>query len=206
MSENMPDAQAAQSRAVVICASPRMASYLLCEALEATERFGVPREYFDHHEGKVKWWVDRLGIKGDEDYVDKVIAAGSTPNGVFGVKLFPYQAPDLVNRFLRMSGWLRIEGKRPTFVDCLRTRFDELQYIWMRRRNQVAQGISLYRASKSGVWHVRPESELPSPSSNEAAFEFAEIDSQVRSVEESDRQWQRFFALGGVLRGFRRQP
>jgi len=182
-----------QRRAFVICTAPRSGSYLLAEALEGTGCLGVPREYFDEHPNKAKWWIDRLGIARDQDYIDKVIAAGSTANGVFGLKLLWPQASDLVNRFKRVPGVQLPAVANPTFVDCLRTRFGSLSYLWLRRRNKVAQGISLYRAFKTAVWHVRPDAVSADPNGPDIAFDFEEIDHRVQQVTEYDERWHRFF-------------
>jgi LPS sulfotransferase NodH len=176
--------------AFVICTGPRTGSYLLSEALEGTGCLGVPREYFDSHHNKAKWWIDRLGIKGDEDYVDKVTVAGSTPNGVFGLKLLWPQVPDLVSRFTRTPGV--VLPAQPTFIDCLHTRFDSLRYVWLRRRNKIAQAISLHRAFTTDIWHVRADApEKPRP--QDLAFNFEEIDRRVLEVMQYDRQWHNFF-------------
>ena len=69
----------------LVCATPRSGSTLLCEALGSTDLAGPPAEYFlpkdDGH------WCREWDVKGFEAFVDRALAAGSTPNGVFGAKV-----------------------------------------------------------------------------------------------------------------------
>jgi LPS sulfotransferase NodH len=196
MAEEAAAAEAARqqqkSRAVVICTSPRSSSYLLSEAIEATGCLGTPREYFDADAGKERWWVERLGITGPENYIEKVIARGSTSNGVWGLKLHWYQIPDLINRFVASPASHLQHRPNLTFVDCLKTRFRDIDYVWLRRENKVAQAISWCRAMKTGVWHVRPKAEVPAATPN-LQFDFDEIDRQVQEFVDADRGWYEFF-------------
>jgi LPS sulfotransferase NodH len=177
-------------RAVVICSAPRTGSYLLSEALESTGCLGVPREYFDEHQNKAKWWIDRLKITNDADYFEKVIAHGSTSNGIFGLKIHWFQIPDLIKRFAQSTG--TFSSAETDLDDCLRRRFDTIHYLWLRRRNSVAQGISLYRAYKTEVWHIRMDA-TPIPPLN-MPFDLEGVDRYVRMVEDYDRMWRDFFA------------
>ncbi len=187
-----PAAQVGRSRAVVICTAPRSSSYLMSEAIESVGSLGIPREYFDHDKGKEKWWVDKLGITGPADYIEKVITHGSTPNGVWGLKLHWYQVPDLIKRFVASPASQLQPRPDLTFVDCLRTRFTDINYVWLRRENKVAQAISWCRAMKTGVWHVRPKAGVPRATPN-LEFDFDAIDRQVQEFVEADRGWYDFF-------------
>ncbi len=75
----------------LICATPRSGSTLLCGLLRSTGIAGKPESYFrrddlgDH--------ADRWGIPQpvdgavDTTYVRAAVAAGRTPNGVFGARI-----------------------------------------------------------------------------------------------------------------------
>jgi LPS sulfotransferase NodH len=186
---------AAARQALVICTSPRSGSYLLSEGLESTQLLGRPQEYFDNHEWKEKWWVERLGIESEADYWDKVVARGSTPNGVFGVKLHWFQLPDVSRRLAAAEGEF-MPIIETDVDDCLRRRFDTVHYIWLRRRNKVAQAISYYRAVQSRIWHVRAEKKLDPASrdNDKLQFDFDQIDYYARQLEHWDERWQEYFS------------
>jgi LPS sulfotransferase NodH len=80
----------------MICAAPRTGSTLLAQALRDTGRAGRPSEFFDIHEHNERFWINSLGITSDAQYFDKVLAAASTENGIFGQKLHWHQAPALL--------------------------------------------------------------------------------------------------------------
>jgi LPS sulfotransferase NodH len=187
-----PGAQ--RATACIICTAPRTGSSLLAEALAATGCLGVPAEYFDIHEKNKSYWMQRLGIAESADYLEKVIAAGSTANGVFGLKIHWHQIPALLRAFAAMAGTdLAQASKRPLDV-WLKSRFANCHYLWLRRRNKVAQGISYYRATLSDVWRVRAGAKSgPVAAGRAVPFDFAEIDRHVRLVEDFDRRWLEFF-------------
>jgi trehalose 2-sulfotransferase len=81
--------------ACVICTAPRTGSSLLGEALTSTGCAGRASEYFDIHKHNEQTWITKFKIAQDKDYLEKVIAAGTTPNGVFGLKLHWHQIPAL---------------------------------------------------------------------------------------------------------------
>jgi LPS sulfotransferase NodH len=85
--------------ACVICTAPRTGSSLLGEALTSTGCAGRPREYFDIHKRNEQNWIDQFKIAQDKDYLEKVITAGTTSNGVFGLKLHWHQIHALSAKF-----------------------------------------------------------------------------------------------------------
>jgi LPS sulfotransferase NodH len=178
-------------RGYVICTTPRCGSYLLCEALEATHRLGTPREYFDASPGKEKSWVDKLQIETPRDYIEKVMAAGAAPNGVFGLKLHGYQIEDMNRRFALAAGCEPTPGVSNAF-GWLRHRFEPLQFVWLRRRNKVAQAISLHRAFATGLWHQRPVAD-GAAAAERAKFDFEALERHCDWLDAQDRDWFEFF-------------
>jgi trehalose 2-sulfotransferase len=191
--------------AYVICTAPRTGSSLLAEALASTGQAGRPKEYFDIHKHNEQHWINQLKIPRKEDYLDRVIAAGTTPNGVFGLKLHWHQLPALASKFASAAGSQIVPGTKiaPAQVmldELLQGRFPAVHYLWLRRRNKVAQGISYYRASRSDIWRVGREGEAGASSAKtDVPFDFAEIDRFVKMVEKFDRGWYDFF-MGKKIR------
>ena len=178
--------------ACVICTAPRTGSSLLGEALSSTGCTGRPREYFDIHKHNEQNWIEQLKIVRDKDYLRHVIAAGTTPNGIFGLKLHWHQLPALSAKFASASG-TQPKSSEIALDELLCGRFSAVHYLWLRRRNTVAQGISYYRATHSGIWRVRRAGETRPIASTDIPFDFAEIDRFVELVEGFDRSWSDFF-------------
>ncbi len=176
---------------------------MLCTALAGTERAGRPEEYFDNHPRNEAAWRNRSGSPDDRPYFDIALQAGTTPNGVFGLKLLWHQGRALTSALLaeRPSGEARDlqseepenDGPTPRMHALLSARIGTPHYIWMRRNNRVAQAISYYRAAKTDVWRLPAEGRAPELAANPVAFDYAAIDSFVRRIEMFERGWYEFF-------------
>jgi LPS sulfotransferase NodH len=181
-------------RAYVICTAPRTGSSLLSDALWKTGVTGHPAEYFDIHERNQTFWTRRLGVERPELFLDAVLRAGVTPNGLFGLKLHWHQIPAL---FAAVQAARPPGDPRPphkALDACLAEVFPSVQYLWLRRRNKVAQAISYYLASGTDVWSVpvNPAQRI-APQAGPVAFDFAEIDRHVDLVNQFDMRWRDYF-------------
>jgi LPS sulfotransferase NodH len=74
-------------RGYTICTTPRTGSNFLCELLSSTGVLGRPREYFNGAGRR---------LHDDPTYPDdpagqfrRILTMGATPNGVYGLKVFP---------------------------------------------------------------------------------------------------------------------
>jgi LPS sulfotransferase NodH len=179
----------------LICTAPRTGSTLLAQALSSTNVAGRPNEYFDIYPHNDRFWIERLGVSNQADYLEKVLAAGTTANGVFGLKLLWHQSPALL---------AKLKAARPQDagdVDSLshallETTFGApVRYIWLRRRDKLAQAISYYRASRTGLWRSTDKAtrRQAGPTIDEPPFDFGEINRYLSIVNAFDQQWQLFF-------------
>jgi LPS sulfotransferase NodH len=165
----------------VICATPRSGSSLLCEALQSTGVAGRPDEYFWHP----PFWQEQWDIPKVESYVGDVRRKGTTPNGVFGVKLMWHYFNDLLPRLAAVAD---LPEADPAAI--VSATFPNPRYLWLTRRDKVRQGISWYRALKSNAWrssdpHAGPEAE--------PAFNYLEIEELVEQAVKGDLSWQAYF-------------
>jgi LPS sulfotransferase NodH len=175
----------------IICTTPRSGSVLLCDALASTGIAGYPEEYF--YEASEPEWAARWGVANGSyaEYVDAALQHGSTRNGVFGAKMMW----SLLDRFVsEMRSIPQYSGF--TVPNMLRVIFPNLHYIWLTRRDKVAQAVSHWRAIQTGRWHVSAGG-APVPA-DEPRYSFEAIDHLVREAESHDRSWQHYFAAHGV--------
>jgi len=187
-----PVRPAGPSLGYVICTAPRTGSTLLAQAMASTGRAGHPNEFFDIHEYNERFWVQTLGIARDAEYLDKVVAAGLTPNGVFGLKLLWHQSPALIAK-LRADPILAAAPPQASWHDLLTTRLGGVpRYIWLRRRDKLLQAISYLRASKTGLWRSTDQAS-GRPIEAEPEFDFDLIAQYLRVVNDFDLRWESFF-------------
>ena len=183
----------------LICCAERTGSTLLGDALIGTGIAGRPQSYFNRAAHFNPRYQRLLGsAKNDDDYLDRVVAAATTPNGVFGVKVHWQHLLNLVAMVERdllpaesraaASGFERLHG-----------RFPGLCYIRLTRVNKVARAISHYRAEKTGRWRADARWVTDDTGgAGEPDFDFEAIDAFVRRGEAEDAHWRQFFHTHGI--------
>jgi trehalose 2-sulfotransferase len=155
-----PDKATRPRESYFVCATPRSGSWFLCGLLASTGVAGRPHEWFwrDTRASLERAWR----VRGDA-YVDLVLAAGTTANGVFGAKVMFGSLPDL----------------EP---------FPLPRFVWMRRSDRRAQARSFARAVQTGHWH---HWDPPAEREPEARPEM--IEALYTELEQLDESWRRWF-------------
>jgi LPS sulfotransferase NodH len=179
--------------AYIVCTSPRTGSTLLCQGLSYTGRAGTPAEFFDHRPEVEEYWRHRYSIDREAEYASGIIAATSTPNGVFGTKLHWSTLLDM-HRALRGTTASPTSARCGSLNDLLLQRFSTVRYIWLRRRNKVAQGISHFRAYRTGIWEL-PAGRRPNTigAAKSVDFDLALVDHCVEWAHIYDNEWAAYF-------------
>ena len=186
------------SLSYVVCTVPRTGSSLLCATLSNTHVAGYPAEYFDVHRHNDLHWRKTLSITGDREYLARVIDAGTTANGVFGCKLHWHQMPAMQQKFIHeRGGEAKISASDVGSMGRLiQDRLGDVRYIWLRRKNRVAQAISYYRAAKTDVWRIPTEGRGAEISTAVTPdYSYDAIAENIRFFEQADRNWYRFFIV-----------
>ena len=166
--------------ALVICASPRTGSGLLSSALWSTNLCGRPDEYLGLNTRRE--YEEAWGCRGNEQYAKCVLSHGTTPNGVFGIKV---QA-----KHLRFTSWLVDDGQGLAGVA------DRVHFCRLRRRDRVRQAVSAYIAKVTGRY-VQQRSD-GARDTECVPFDDARIQDEMTFAKEEDRHWSRYFAALGL--------
>ncbi|WP_405972607.1 Stf0 sulfotransferase family protein [Streptomyces sp. NBC_00988] len=186
-----------------ICATPRTGSSLLLGLLGSTGVAGHPQAYFrSPDEGA---WAERWGIRrtpqGALDYGEFVRAAlreGRTGNGVFGAKLMWGTHAELTGRLAGLHPELAGDELR-----LLEREFGQpVRFVHLRRDDILAQAVSWLRAEQTGVWFVGGRGEISGGGGQVAGerphFDRAAITRIMRTVEEHNAGWERWFEAYGI--------
>lgn len=186
--------QSAPSLSYLICCAERTGSTLLGNALIGTGIAGRPRSYFNRvAHFNPKMWRILANANNDERYLEMVIAAATTPNGVLGAKV---HWQHFLNLIAKAEGTPKMpEAAAPASVpERLRLHFPDLRYIWLVRRNAVARAISHYRVKKTNRWQLDGRWITDDTGGEgEPGFDFDEIAEFVRLGEIEDARWRQFF-------------
>jgi LPS sulfotransferase NodH len=167
----------APERSLLICATPRSGSTLICQALRETRVAGRPEEYFEalRHSGRPRRpeeyfagvedrsILDHLGERavGDDPpprsplwsraaydrYLEWAMEVGTTPNGVFSAKLMWGYFGDFVSLLRNVPRYRDVP-----LADLLPTVFPSVAFIRVVRASKVRQAVSLWKAVQTATW------------------------------------------------------
>ncbi|MBV9281351.1 MAG: hypothetical protein JOZ41_14820, partial [Chloroflexi bacterium] len=173
----------------LICATERVGSYLLADALAGTGIAGRPAEYF--HGSQVRALRGEGNRTAYDDFVSRVLSAGTTPNGVWGGKVHWSHLERFVRDMRRVPGLEDLDA--PTF---LQGSLPGVRYIRLTREDRVRQAVSLFKARRTGIWWQLDGSDATQSAATdpEPSFDFAAISYILRQIEEHEAAWRACFA------------
>lgn len=165
-------------RGYVIATSPRSGSTLLCTLLRSSGVAGWPQSWFreqNRAEFAADWQVDPQDAAA---YLRAAIEAGTRGTGIFALRMM----------------WGSLAEVEPWLGRGL-NRINPLQWVWLERRDKVAQAVSRHRAETSGIWHLGiEEAEFPKA----PCYDFAAIHRYLTEAEGDAAGWGAWFAEQGV--------
>lgn len=123
-----------------ILSTPRSGSTMFCDALTSTGLAGFPRE----HLRDPSLILAQQGNFDSDRYLKAIKSLHTTQNSVFGTKL--------ISHFIEKYVSLSKGNLNPLDY------FDN--FIYLIRRDKVAQAVSLFMAQKSGVWKISQAEKL----------------------------------------------
>lgn len=163
----------------LICSTPRSGSSLFCRLLEGSGRMGRPMEYLNP-DVQMPLYARRLGamVDGRIDpgrYLDALTRIRTSPEGVLGIKVHYDQLVRLVAhpRITRLVA--------------------ESRLLRIRRRDRLAQAISLYKSWVTGQWGRRPGDE-PAP----VAYDRKGIAKALTAILSGEQGWDALFVTTGL--------
>lgn len=156
----------------MLASIPRTGSTWLSHALWQTGCLGAPLEYLNFERSGPYYFASH-SADAQARLWRSLLHRRTSPNGVFGVKIFPVQ--------LQMLG-----RDNPALLQAVRPS----RIVYLTRRDRLAHIVSLARASLSGVWRKEQESALAAPPSySHEAMEAAE-----RGIDVQAAGWERMFS------------
>jgi LPS sulfotransferase NodH len=201
----------------LVCATQRSGSTLLCELLRATDVAGVPDEYFERlrqtglprqpreyfEDSSVLDIADRLPptTTGHSDQPGEfehwfryVLQRGTTPNGVFGAKMMWNYLDDFRQRMSELPGLNDL-----SFNEMLDRVFPRLKVVFIRRRDKVAQAVSLWKAIQTQQWRTESESgsEDDSDDALNVVYDYRAIEYLADELHRWDARWEEWFHATG---------
>ncbi|HEX4738377.1 MAG TPA: Stf0 family sulfotransferase [Allosphingosinicella sp.] len=153
-------------RGYVICSEHRSGSTLLCQLLRSTGKLGQPREYFSDN-------LVALQVERDAGALDALRERASTPNGVYGLKVFTQQFDGTMK-----SRWPE--------------RLPRLHFVHLSRRDLLGQAISYVRALQTDQFQSYEHAH------REPTYDRHAIAGHIARLADNDARWRRYFARNGL--------
>lgn len=172
-------------RSLLICFVPRSGSWFLSGLLASTGVLGAPRQFF-WEPGERETRLTH-GFGTDEEYLDWVLATGTSSNGMFGCKFDCGERSDVVQR-LRQA----VADEDVPDSELLARAFPSPRYVWLRREDTVAQAVSWARALQTDQWRSS------SPANGEARFDAGQIAGLIELIGSETADWAAWFAEQGI--------
>src|SRR5579884_4137590 len=132
----------------IILVTTRSGSTLLCEALDGTNIAGHPDEYFTPGNSTLRkpfWREDHEHLTFME-YIERVLDAGTTPNGVFGTKCGILELHRIERELRRLPG-----NEQLPLYELFSTVFPNLHFVWVTRRDKIRQAVSVAKAMQTNA-------------------------------------------------------
>lgn len=183
--------------AVIICATPRSGSTLLCDLLAASGVAGRPNSYFRRQsipDFARAFGVPMIegveGLQFDRAYLDAVRRAGRSGTSVFGLRFMWETAAELSSRLDRLFPGLPSDAAR------FERAFGKPLYLHLSRHDKVAQAVSRLKAEQTGLWHraadgsERERTAPPQP----PAYDAGRLRAFADEAAHDDAAWRRWFA------------
>lgn len=159
----------------MIAAIPRSGSTLLSHLLWKSGVLGAPLEYLNSP--LTIYAMRRLGFSEiNTSYWDAIQQIRSSPNGVFGWKMF-------------WANYIELATTRPDFIPHIRAD----RVVFISRRDKILQAVSYAKANKTGIWFKGARG------ANDATISEVDIEQAYYSLIAQERYWDAFFQKAQVV-------
>jgi trehalose 2-sulfotransferase len=128
-------------RGYAICTSGRSGSNLLCQYLSSTGVLGNPLEYFNGSSRRLLGYPEYPDDPSRQ--IDWILTEGATPNGIYGLKVFPAQ----VEQIEKSVRWTEL--------------LPGLRFVLLNRRDILGQALSAVRALQTEQWRASMPAQGP---------------------------------------------
>ena len=165
---------------LVLCATPRSGSTMLSRLLASSGLVGRAEELF-HQDVLPPSARTRPGayLAGR--------ARQTGRNGVLGLKLHWYQAQICLGVLSGLRGAAGLSDR-----ELLEACFPRPRFLWLERRDVVAQGVSAWKLKTTGIWLSGR------PARSEPWFDFEAIRESIAILDEQARAWGEWFAANEI--------
>jgi trehalose 2-sulfotransferase len=159
----------------IVASSFRSGSTYLCSKLWESGILGAPWEYMNDN-FELGDMMRRFKAVTPDEYLDRLLACRTSSNGVFGLKV----------HFQHFEAGL---ARFPTLL----ARLGQPTFIYINRRDKLAQAISMAKAFQTKAW-----TSLANPDRSALHYDKDHIARCLKEIETQRRDWLRWFDANNV--------
>jgi LPS sulfotransferase NodH len=159
--------------------------------LKSTKIAGCPESYFRIQDREK--WSAALNVGNNsnfKEFLEACLTAGQTNNGVFSSRIMWGTMDELIVDI--KSEFSDINGNDR---NVLTHAFGKAKFIYLKRKNYVAQAVSRLRAEQTGVWHV---TNTNGPDKECLNYSASDIERFVVEGDEHNKEWAKWFSSNGI--------
>lgn len=175
--------------------SQRTGSTLFCKTLESTGIAGIPNEWLINHDDQDI--LEHYGVKDHAELQNYLLDLGTTPNGVFGIKLGFYEPyfGKVLDTLRKFPGSPQSNYPRAAIWQHA---FPNNHHIFMTRRNKIRLAVSWWKAIKTQEWH-REKGMAPLTKNFSDAYVYDSINYLYNECSLREAGIQEFFAESSIV-------
>jgi trehalose 2-sulfotransferase len=187
--------------ALIICATPRSGSTLLCDLLAGSGVAGRPNSFYRRE--SIPHFADAFGVARtdgidgrafDRAYFDALLRAGRGGTGVFAMRLM---WPSVAEASVRLD---RLFPGLPGDAARFERAFGRPLYLFLERGDKVAQAVSRLKAEQSGLWHRHADGSERERSVAQRApqYDRERLGHFLAETLDHEASWRQWFAAEGI--------
>ncbi len=160
--------------------TPRSGSTFLTHALSKTKRVGIPQEWFNHD--SLHKVIAGSGAPDIRTYIDFLLRSKKTENGIFGVQ-FSWPQWKTLSDAIDFQ-----EHVKKTII-----------WFSLRRRNVVAQAVSLHMAVETGIFHSYQLQSDGDEKFEAVKYSRTKIKNFVKTLVDQESAIERYFVQHNIV-------
>lgn len=182
--------------ALIICATPRSGTTLLCDLLAETGVTGVPNSFYRAE--SVGNFARKLSVaEGPEferRYLEAILREGRGDTDVFSMRVM---WPSVATMREALGAVFPDETSDAARIGAA---FGTTLYLFIERRDKVAQAISRIKAEQSGLWHRAADGSVREQGGEFRVPEYdaARLRDSIAETTAHDAEWRNWFAREGI--------
>lgn len=181
------------SSSYFLCATPRTGSTWLCSLLKSTNVAGIPESYFRKQD--LEKWAGKWGYSYSADeflhYAERMTQEAQTSNGVMASRIMWGTLGEIIHSIKNEANFAELRDGA-----ILSEVFGPLKYVYLKRRDYIAQAVSRLRAEQSNIWH---STDINKPQNSEGLmYDFQALHEFVKEAEADNKDWEDWFTAQDI--------